>query len=54
MFDNIEEQVRASVEWLRLLVEALGALVIGVSVLSMHFSAVYFYFFLFFNGLRIG
>lgn len=33
MFDQIEEQVRASVEWLRLLVEALGAVVIAAGVL---------------------
>ena len=33
MFEQVEEQVRASVEWLRLLVEALGALVIAAGVL---------------------
>lgn len=33
MFEGIEEQVSASVQWLRLLVEALGAGVIGVGVL---------------------
>ena len=33
MFEHIEEQVRASVEWLRLAVETLGALVIAVGVL---------------------
>ena len=32
MFAQIEEQVQASVEWLRLAVEALGALVIAVGV----------------------
>jgi uncharacterized membrane protein len=32
LFSQIEEQVRACVEWLRLAVEALGALVIGVGV----------------------
>ena len=30
MFGQAEEQVRASVEWLRLLVETLGALAIAV------------------------
>lgn len=33
MFEGIEEQVSASVQWLRLLVEAMGACVIGVGVL---------------------
>ena len=33
MFGNIEESVRNGVEWLRLLVETLGATVIGVGVL---------------------
>jgi uncharacterized membrane protein len=33
MFDVVERQVQASVEWLRLGVEALGAIVIGVGVL---------------------
>lgn len=32
MFLQIEEQVRACVEWLRLLVEALGAVVIAAGV----------------------
>ena len=32
MFSQIEEQVRACVEWLRLAVEALGALVIAAGV----------------------
>ena len=32
MFEAFEEQVRSGVEWLRLGVEALGALVIGVGV----------------------
>lgn len=32
MFDQVEGQVRSSVEWLRLLVEALGALVIAAGV----------------------
>ncbi|CAH0294420.1 hypothetical protein SRABI118_04176 [Massilia sp. Bi118] len=32
MFEQVEEQVRSSVEWLRLLVEALGALVIAAGV----------------------
>jgi uncharacterized membrane protein len=34
MFDTIEEQVRANVEWLRLLVEALGATVIAFGVVT--------------------
>lgn len=33
MFEGIEELVSASVQWLRLLVEALGAGVIGIGVL---------------------
>jgi uncharacterized membrane protein len=33
VFEQVEEQVRASVEWLRLLVEALGAVVIAAGVL---------------------
>ena len=33
MFGNIEESVRNGVEWLRLLVETLGATVIGVGVM---------------------
>ena len=32
MFEQVEEQVRNYVEWLRLLVEALGALVIAAGV----------------------
>ena len=32
MFAQIEEQVRAGVEWLRLLVETLGALVIAIGI----------------------
>lgn len=32
MFDNTEETVRAGVEWLRLAVETLGAVVIGVGI----------------------
>ncbi|KIF79944.1 DUF1622 domain-containing protein [Noviherbaspirillum autotrophicum] len=32
MFHQVEEQVRAGVEWLRLLVETLGALVIAAGV----------------------
>jgi uncharacterized membrane protein len=32
LFEQIEAQVRSSVEWLRLLVEALGALVIAAGV----------------------
>lgn len=32
MFEQVEEQVRASVEWLRLMVEALGALVIAAGL----------------------
>ena len=32
MFESIEEQVRSGVEWLRLLVEALGALVIAAGI----------------------
>jgi uncharacterized membrane protein len=32
LFEHIEEQVQACVEWLRLFVEALGALVIAVGV----------------------
>lgn len=33
MFANVEENVRAGVEWLRLAVETLGAVVIGVGIL---------------------
>jgi uncharacterized membrane protein len=33
MFEHIEEQVRTGVEWLRLVVETLGALVIAAGVL---------------------
>lgn len=33
MFENMEEQVRAGVEWLRLLIETLGAMVIAVGVM---------------------
>ena len=33
MFEQVEQQVRSSVEWLRLAVEALGALVIAAGVL---------------------
>ncbi|HWP20765.1 MAG TPA: DUF1622 domain-containing protein [Burkholderiaceae bacterium] len=32
MFHEVEDQVRAGVEWLRLLVETLGALVIAVGL----------------------
>ncbi|HJV83878.1 MAG TPA: DUF1622 domain-containing protein [Noviherbaspirillum sp.] len=32
MFDQVEEQVRSGVEWLRLLVETMGALVIAAGV----------------------
>ena len=32
LFGQVEEQVRASVEWLRLMVEALGALVIAAGL----------------------
>jgi len=32
LFEQVEEQVRSSVEWLRLAVEALGALVIAAGV----------------------
>lgn len=32
MFKNLEAQVQSGVEWLRLLIEALGALVIAVGV----------------------
>jgi uncharacterized membrane protein len=32
LFEHVEEQVRVYVEWLRLLVEALGALVIAAGV----------------------
>lgn len=32
MFEQVERQVRAHVEWLRLLVEALGALVIAAGI----------------------
>jgi uncharacterized membrane protein len=35
MFEQIEGQVQASVEWLRLMVEALGALVIAAGVLMV-------------------
>lgn len=33
VFEQVETQVQSAVEWLRLLVEALGAAVIGVGVL---------------------
>ena len=33
MFGHVEEQVQAGVEWLRLLIEALGALVIAIGLL---------------------
>jgi uncharacterized membrane protein len=33
VFDQVEQQVRAYVEWLRLLVEALGAMVIAAGIL---------------------
>jgi uncharacterized membrane protein len=33
LFDQVEEQVQAGVEWLRLLVETLGALIIAAGVL---------------------
>ena len=33
MFESVEQHVRAGVEWLRLGLEALGALVIGIGVL---------------------
>ncbi len=33
MFEDVERTVQASVEWLRLLVETLGAVVIGIGVL---------------------
>lgn len=33
MFEGIEKQVQAGVEWLRLLVETLGAIVIAVGVM---------------------
>ncbi len=32
MFDQIERQVQSGVEWLRLLVETLGAIVIAAGV----------------------
>jgi uncharacterized membrane protein len=32
LFERVEGQVQASVEWLRLMVEALGALVIGAGI----------------------
>lgn len=33
MFQNVEDQVRTGVEWLRLLVETLGALIIAAGVI---------------------
>lgn len=33
MLENIEEQVRLDVEWLRLLAEVLGALMVAVGIL---------------------
>jgi len=40
MFERVEEQVRAGVEWLRLLVETLGALVIAVGIVLVVFALV--------------
>lgn len=40
MFKEFEEQVSAAVQWLRLLVEALGAGVIGVGVLVVMIGLV--------------
>lgn len=40
MFERIESQVQASVEWLRLFVEALGALVIAAGVVLVVVSLV--------------
>lgn len=40
MFDRTEEAVRAGVEWLRLLIESLGALVIAVGMLLVLIALV--------------
>lgn len=40
MFEHVERQVQASVEWLRLFVEALGALVIAAGVVLVVLSLV--------------
>ncbi|MFC0253695.1 DUF1622 domain-containing protein [Massilia consociata] len=40
MFDQVEQQVRACVAWLRLLVEALGALVIAVGIVLVVIALV--------------
>ena len=40
MFGLVEEQVRAGVEWLRLLVETLGALVIAVGIFMVMLALV--------------
>lgn len=40
MFERVERQVQASVEWLRLFVEALGALVIAAGVIIVVLALV--------------
>lgn len=40
MFERVEQQVQASVEWLRLFVEALGALVIAAGVVVVVLALV--------------
>lgn len=40
MFEHVEAQVQGWVEWLRLLVEALGALVIAVGIVLVVFALV--------------
>ena len=40
MFEQVERQVQASVEWLRLFVEALGALVIAAGVVLVVLALV--------------
>jgi uncharacterized membrane protein len=40
LFGQVEEQVRASVEWLRLMVEALGAIVIAAGLVVVVLALV--------------
>jgi len=40
MFEQVEEQVRSSVEWLRLMVEALGAVVIAAGLVVVVLALV--------------
>lgn len=40
MFEHTETAIRAGVEWLRLLVETLGALVVGVGILIVLVSLI--------------